>query len=202
MVADHERSSALLLALADESPEHGLDFEHILERCGKRAFGVMLIVVCLPAFLPLPAGAGAVSGPLAALLGLQLMIGMRRPWLPRRLREKRVPATRLRKLAQRIGPWLHRLQRLSRPRPEALITSAPGGFVVGAMITLLGIALSLPVPLTNYPLALLILAYAVALIERDGGLMLVLWLIGAVALGLTVQVSGELIEWVQAQLAS
>lgn len=200
MAHEYEGSSALLQAMADECRPEGLSFDEILDRSGRRAFGVILILVCLPAFLPLPAGAGAVSGPLAALLGLQLMIGQRRPWLPRRLRERRVSQVRIAGLSRRLGPWLGRLEHVSRPRLEGIVRSLPGGLVVGLMITLLGIALSLPIPLTNYPLALLIVAYAVALIERDGALMLVLWAISLFALGLTVGVSGELIELVRSKL--
>lgn len=200
MAREHERSSAMLQAMADECGAEGLSFDEILDRSGRRAFGVILILVCLPAFLPLPAGAGAVSGPLAALLGLQLMIGQRRPWLPKQLRARRVSQARITGLSRRVGPWLSRLEHVSRPRLEGIVRSIPGGFIVGVLITLLGVALSLPIPLTNYPLALLIVAFAVALIERDGALMLVLWAISLFALGVTIEVSGELIELARAKL--
>ena len=47
-----------------------------------------------------------------------------------------------------------------------------------SMLILLGILLFAPVPLTNYPFGLLLLGYAFALIERDGKLMLLCWILG------------------------
>jgi hypothetical protein len=38
------------------------------------------------AALATPVGAGAVAGPLVMLIGAQMLYGLDRPWLPRRLR--------------------------------------------------------------------------------------------------------------------
>jgi hypothetical protein len=58
---------------------------------------------------------------------------------------------------------------------------------------MLGVLMALPVPFTNYPLGGLILLFALALLERDGVLMLIAWvssLVGSVSLGL---LSGNLL---------
>lgn len=191
------RTSELLDQLAAQAETAPLPLHDVLEQFSRRAFGLLLLLVTLPAFLPLPAGAGAISGPLAALLGAQLLFGMRRPWLPRRLAAYVIPAPRLQALARRIGPWLRRLEHLSRPRWEILILSLPGSMLCGLLIVVLGVLLSLPVPLTNYPLALLILGYAVALIERDGVLMLILWLTGIAGIAVMAGLTGEAFSWAQ-----
>jgi hypothetical protein len=41
---------------------------------------------------------------------------------------------------------------------------------------LIGVALALPIPFTNYVFGILLVVYAVALIERDGITLLVAWL--------------------------
>lgn len=197
MGAGHVRTSDLLDQLAAQAESAPLPLHEVLEQFSRRAFGLLLVLVTLPAFLPLPAGAGAISGPLASLLGAQLLVGMRRPWLPRRMADYRMPAARLQALARRIGPWLRRLEHVSRPRWEVLILSLPGSMLCGIMIVLLGALLSLPVPLTNYPLALLIIGYAVALIERDGVLMLLLWLVGIATIAVMAGLTGEAFSWAQ-----
>ena len=58
---------------------------------------------------------------------------------------------------------------------------------------LLAIALALPLPLTNYPFGLVLLAFAFALIERDGALMLVAWGLGLVEIGVLVGFSSQVL---------
>lgn len=183
-MSPHEReltTSGLLAEIGrgDGSADpHAVDlvsFEEILQRFSRRAFGVLVLIATLPAFLPLPAGAGAISGPLVALLGVQMLFGMRQPWLPNRLRRRGIPRARLQRFAERLQPWLLRVERLVKPRLAGFTEHLASHVLSGFLLCLLGVLLSLPIPLTNYPLALLILAYAVALIERDGILLLIAW---------------------------
>ena len=48
---------------------------------GRGAFGMFLFVSVLPGFIPIPGFAGVVSGPLVAMIGLQLIIGAVATWL-------------------------------------------------------------------------------------------------------------------------
>jgi hypothetical protein len=63
----------------------------------------------------------------------------------------------------------------------------------GLLLLLLGVLLSLPIPLTNYLFGGIILLFALALLERDGALMLVAWGVGVIALTTTGALSGGLI---------
>jgi hypothetical protein len=63
---------------------------------------------------------------------------------------------------------------------------------------LLGMLLSLPLPLTNYPFGLVLLAFAFALIERDGRLMLVAWALGLAEISLIVGFSSTIMTWIGA----
>lgn len=184
--AERELSTSGLLAQigsgdreADVPPADTVTFDELLHHFSHRAFGVMVLVATLPAFLPVPAGAGAISGPLVALFGLQMLLGRRAPWLPQRLRRRGVPRTRFRRFAERMQPWLLRVERLVKPRLAGFTEHLASHVLSGLLLLLLGLLLSLPIPLTNYPIALLILAYAVALIERDGVLLLIAWALGA-----------------------
>lgn len=192
-------TSQLLEALADERPEGAdhdrIGLEEIVQRFGRRGFGVLTLIATLPAFLPLPAGAGAVSGPLVALMGLQMMLGLRRPWLPGRLRRHGIPRQRIRRFSARIGPWLRRIERLVRPRAEGLTRQLACHVLNGLVLLLLGILIALPIPLTNYPLGLLILLCAVALIERDGVLLALCWLATLAVAGFLGLAGGGALAW-------
>ena len=72
----------LLDALAEGEHGHAFTFGALLDHFRARAYGVFLLVSVLPAFVPLPIGAGAISGPLVMLFGLQLMVQMAHPWIP------------------------------------------------------------------------------------------------------------------------
>ena len=73
---------ALLDELANGDPDDTLALSDVLQDLGRSTFGVLLFMACLPAFLPIPGLAGALSGPLVMLTSVQLLFLMRRPWLP------------------------------------------------------------------------------------------------------------------------
>lgn len=194
-------TSSLLAQLSQGEALHKVTIDDLLSRFNRRAFGVMVLMFTLPAFLPLPAGAGAISGPLISLLGLQMMFGMRQPWIPKRWRSRGMRRERFARFSQRMLPWLLRVERLVKPRWSGLFTVQPAPAVTGLLLAVLGVLLSLPIPLTNYPLGLLILFYAIALIERDGIFLLLLWLIGiGTSVGL-IALGDNVWDWVQQLLA-
>jgi hypothetical protein len=195
---DSASTSELLAALADgQLGEHAADFDldELLAQFRRRAFGVLLLVVVLPVLLPIPFGIGALCGPLVCLVGLQLALRLRRPWLPRRLLKRRWSRASFARFLSRMQPWLRRLERLSRPRMDALFAVSAANIVTGLLLIAMGVLLSLPIPLTNYPFGLLILSYAFALIERDGALLLIAWLLSSVAIVVTGLASGEIAAW-------
>ena len=62
----------------------------------------------------------------------------------------------------------------------------------GLLLVLLGLLLSLPIPFTNYLFAGLLMLFALALLERDGVLMLVAWIAGGAAVWSFGLLSGNL----------
>lgn len=59
---------AILDTLLDGDHAQTLDFNALLSGLGRRAFGMLLFVAVLPAFIPIPIG-GAIAGPLVVLAG-------------------------------------------------------------------------------------------------------------------------------------
>lgn len=183
---------ALLDAIATGDPGQTLQLGEVFAGLGKRSFGMLLFVSTLPAFIPIPGVGGAISGPLVVLIGAQLLVGLRKPWLPRFVATRgphRHAVTRFRDL---ISPWLGRLERVVRPRAAGLLDHRLASMFTGALLVLLGLLLSLPIPFTNFLFGGLLLLFSLALLERDGRLMGVAWASGAIAVAVFGVLSGNL----------
>lgn len=157
-----------------------LPLADLLDAFSERAFGLFLLLAILPAFLPLPAGAGAISGPLVSLAGLQLLAQAEHPWLPRWLQRRPVSTASLERFRVRLVRPLAWLERVSRPRWPAMIDHPAAKATSGLLLVVLGGLLALPIPLTNYPFGLVLLVFAVALIERDGRTLAMAWALGVI----------------------
>ncbi|WP_162823693.1 exopolysaccharide biosynthesis protein [Lysobacter sp. TY2-98] len=178
---DHDRSTRVLLdGFADAASTHRLTFAELFAGLGDRAFGMLLMAAAAPAFIPIPGLAGGLSGPLVGLVGVQLVVRLQRPWLPKFIGRRSPRPTTLVHLRDRIAPWLARLERVVRPRAEVLLDHWLPGIVTGLLVLVTGLLLTLPIPFTNYALGVLVLLFALAFLERDGVLMLVAWA-GAIA---------------------
>ena len=171
-------------------PDELLPLRGLLAGLGRRAFGMLLFVATLPAFIPIPVG-GAISGPLVMLIGVQLLAGRRRPWLPRFIAVRGPHRGALLRFHRLVAPWLTRLERLVRPRLPQLFLQRMAMMLTGLLLVLLGFLLSLPIPLTNYLFGGLLLLFAFAMLERDGALLLVAWAGGLASIAVFGVLSGK-----------
>jgi hypothetical protein len=183
---------AVLRVLATGDPGDTMRLRGILEGLGRSLFGMLLFIATLPAFLPIPGVAGALSGPLVVLVGVQLLIGLRKPWLPRFVAERGPSRGTLARFEQRISPWLARLEHVIRPRLTQVLDHRAATMFTGLLLVLLGVLLALPIPFTNYLFGVLLMFYALALLERDGALMLAAWAGGVLAIAVFGVLSGTL----------
>ncbi len=189
---DEAGTRALLNAFALGDPDEILRMGYVFAGLGKRSFGMLLFVSTLPAFIPIPGVGGAISGPLVVLIGAQLLIGLRKPWLPRFIATRGPHRHLMVTFRDKLSPWLLRLERLVHPRADVLLDHRLASALSGLMLILLGILLALPIPFTNYLFGVLLLLFALALLERDGRLMAVAWIAGAISIGVFGVLSGNL----------
>ncbi|MFT3761776.1 MAG: exopolysaccharide biosynthesis protein [Pseudoxanthomonas sp.] len=190
----------MLDELAAGDPGERLPLADLLGNLRQSGFGLFLLICVLPAFLPIPGLAGGLSGPLTALVGLQLLVGLRRPWLPRFLARRGPHRGTIARFRDKFSGVLRRLEWVVRPRLAWVLERRIAGAVTGLLLILLGVLLSLPIPFTNYLFGVLLLVYAIALLEGDGALMLIAWLAGAVAIVVFGAASGSLLELAMALL--
>lgn len=190
--SDEAGTRVLLDAFATGDPQEILRLGDVFAGLGRRSFGMLLFVSTLPAFIPIPGVGGAISGPLAILIGMQLLTGLRKPWLPRFIATRGPHRHLIVRFRDRLSPWLARLERLVHPRADALLHHRLASALSGLMLVLLGLLLALPIPLTNYLFGGLLLLFALALLERDGWLMALAWIAGAISIGVFGVLSGSL----------
>jgi hypothetical protein len=201
----HRKPSApgmrsVLDSLAYGDPTDVLALRDVVSGLGRSTFGVLLFLASLPAFIPIPGLAGALSGPLVVLVGLQILILLPNPWLPGFIAKRGPLRSTVIRFDQKLSPWLRRMEKMIRPRLLNMVDHPLATIFTGLQLVLLGILLSLPIPLTNFLFAGLLMVYALALLERDGILMLIAWAMGSAAIGVFGVLSGNLVAWMWAWL--
>ena len=191
--ADPTRTTALLARALEASSAEKITIGEFLDPLGERAFGFLVLILALPNFIPVPIGVGGVMGVLVIYVGAQMLLGLQHPWLLRSMRDHGMPRKRVERFVARLTPLLRWLEHVCSPRLESL-TRQPAHRISGLLLVLVGIALALPIPFTNYVFGVLLVVYAVALIERDGAALIVAWLASVgVAIAL-VTLSGAAID--------
>jgi hypothetical protein len=197
----HTSTVALLDGFATGDPDDVLRLGDLLKDFGPAAFGMLLFLGVLPAFIPVPGVGGAIGGPMVILVGVQLLLGMRKLWLPQFLARRGPHRSAMMRFRQRMAPWLRRLEKLVRPRMAAFLDNRIALSFTGLLLILLGLLLALPIPFTNYVFGILLLLFALALLERDGALLLVAWVAGGIAIVVFGFLSGNLVESLTALFA-
>jgi hypothetical protein len=187
------RTSSLIAAMGDATASESVSLDDLLDNFRQRAFGALLLVVLLPTFIPVPVGIGAITGPILALIGVQMLLLQQHPWLPRWMGRRSMKRATIKRFGDRFRRLLGWLERVCKPRLPALIERRAAHAFTGLQIVLLGLMLALPIPFTNYPIGFLLLLYCIALIERDGVLMAIAWTLGLIAILASVLLSGELV---------
>ena len=161
----------------------------MLEQFDSRAFGAMLLVFGLLNCLPLPPGSSTILSLPILLLAPQIAWGSDIPWLPRKLVEHPLKRDDLRGLFRRLTPIVRRMELVTRPRLRILFGPV-GERLIGVVCTLLALVLVLPIPLGNLAPGATVAVLALALLQRDGLLALLGYLMAAVSVGLLVLSAG------------
>lgn len=168
----------------------------IVEAFGRRAFGALLFVFSVPNLLPLPPGSSTVLGAPLVLLAPQVAIGVRHPWLPKKLKARRLSRRDLAKAFDRLIPWLDRIEQASRPRLTWMFGSV-GDRLIGLACTLLALVLILPIPFGNMLPAATVGVLSLALIQRDGALAALGYGLFAASVGVLVMTANVAIAAAQ-----
>ena len=157
-----------LVVMAFGWPEERISIGAIVDMLAERGFGLLILLLALPTCLPIaPPGLSAIAGFPIAVIALQMVGGLPRPWLPKRILARTVSTEDLRKVVRGGLPVIERMEKVLKPR-FSLLTGPLAERMVGLLIALLGLMLASPIPFTNIPISFAILFLALGLIEQDG----------------------------------
>ncbi|GFZ90721.1 ABC transporter permease [Elstera cyanobacteriorum] len=193
-----EAASALLRRLIAEHPYERISLDDLLHGVGHRAFGLLLLLLALPNSIPLPSppGLSTIFGLPMAIFAAQLMLGQKEPWLPAFLRKKTLPRDEILKFLDRAQPYLTKVERRLKPRASSFVGPAAER-VAGLIILGLAIVLSMPIIFGNFLPAFAVLLMALAILARDGAMMVAGWVVSVIAVavvGLVIYVGIEAVK--------
>lgn len=153
-----------------------ISLQDIVDTFNSRGFGPVVALPGLIALLPTGAvpGVPSLCGIFIALIAIQLVMGRKSPWLPRRLRERGIEHDRWHRLIQRVRPWTQRIDHLLKPRLQWL-TGRTAQRLLALLMVCLGLVM---IPLELLPFAaalpaLAIVVMALGLTAGDGLMMLI-----------------------------
>ncbi|WP_305972353.1 MULTISPECIES: exopolysaccharide biosynthesis protein [unclassified Mameliella] len=159
-------------SLVAEAQGESVTLDWILSQLHERAFGLFLLILALPCCIPFLYGIPQIVSLPLMFVSVQILLGRRVPWLPSRLGARTVSTSGLGNLARRAGPWLRRIEAISRPRLGAL-TRRPIDQVVGLGLVLFSASIMVPLPGTNTVPGFAVVVVAMGLLQRDGVLVLI-----------------------------
>lgn len=160
--------SRRLLAIGRDAKRGELTVGLLFDGLAAEGLGLTLLLLTLPALIPLPGPFGMLFGTLVALVTLQLMLGVDRLWLPDALHRRPLPARLLRKVVRGGLSWTALFERALREDRMAWLTGRRARMLLALPLLLMAITIVLPIPLGNVMPALALIAAATGLMVRDG----------------------------------
>lgn len=170
--ADGESLGAQIEGMIARMPSDHVSLGELLDLFGDEGLLLLTILLTIVFLIPVSIpGVSTVFGGAILLIGVSRLLD--RPlWLPRRLREKALPAAKLRPALTGGMSWVRRLERISRPhRIAGLVDGRVANPVNNLAFILAALLLMAPfgfVPFSNTLPGVALLFYGIGLIQRDG----------------------------------
>lgn len=180
-------TSELLQLVVVQNANDKMSVGEIKNSLHERGFGVLLAIAALPICLPIPVPPGYTtffSIPLF-IFSVQMMWGMKSPWLPEWLSRKEINKKSLQKLIEKATPWLRKIESYLHPRLTYISVHA-WERIIGIFAFIFTISISLPIPLTNFPPGWGILIMSLGLLNKDGLTIIVGMIVGTIGVGITL----------------
>lgn len=175
--------SQRLKQIIDESDAERLSFTDLAAKLQSRAWGGLLFIFAAINVLPLPPGTSVFFAIPLMIVSAQMVLGRSSPWFPARIDRRGVRKIELQRLIAKIQGVEARIERVLKPRLASLTGSAATR-VIGLICFLLALLAAIPIPLFHMAPAAAILIYGLALVYRDGAVVIVA--AAATVLGLIV----------------
>jgi hypothetical protein len=165
------RFSQDIKSLLQRLSEQPLTLGDILTETSERGFSLVITLLVLPFLFPMPPGLTSPLGGACLILSLQMVLGRRSPWLPKKIANYQFPSSFAQVILQNLRRVTKIIEKIARPRLEKVANHPLTWRFNGLCISWLTILLISPVPFTNPIPTVGILLLAIATIESDGLLM-------------------------------
>jgi len=161
-----------LAQIAEEVGPDRLSFTGLAAQLRSRAWGALLFIFAAINVLPLPPATSWIFAIPLALVSAQMLLGRTSPWFPTRIDRRGVTRQQLRQLIAKVE-WIElRVERIFKPRMAAL-TGPAATRLIGLVCFFLALVAAVPVPLFHIAPAAAAVLFGLALIYRDGALVIV-----------------------------
>lgn len=165
------RFSQDIKSLLQRLSEQPLTLGDILTETSERGFSLVITLLVLPFLFPMPPGLTSPLGGACLILSLQMVLGRRSPWLPKKIANYQFPSSFAQVILQNLRRVTKIIEKIARPRLKKVANHPLIWRFNGLCISWLTILLISPVPFTNPIPTVGILLLAIATIEADGLLM-------------------------------
>jgi hypothetical protein len=159
----HASISRLIAEVVERCPGERITLGEMAEAFGDRAFGLLILMLCLPGLLP---GMATIFGTPMLILGVQMGLGFRKPKLPGFIARQSLKRTDVLRLTSGSSKWLARIETWVKPRPGPF-TNNTADKVVGWLTAYAALMLILPGPGTNGPPAFGTIVMSLGVLEHD-----------------------------------
>jgi hypothetical protein len=180
--------SKRLVQIINETEDERLSFTNLAAQLHSRAWGGLLFIFAAINVLPLPPGTSVFFAIPLMIVSAQMVLGRASPWFPARIDRRGVKKTELKRLIAKISGLEARIERVLKPRLGSL-TGPTSTRIIGIVCFLVALLAAIPIPLFHMAPAAAILLCGLALIYRDGALVIV----AAVAAVLSLAVDAALV---------
>ena len=163
--------SKRLAQIIEQSRSDRLSFTALASQLQSRAWGGLLFIFAAINVLPLPPGTSVFFAIPLMIVSAQMVLGRASPWFPQRIDRRGVKREELQRLITKFK-WVEvRIERVLKPRIAAL-TGPTATRLIGLVCFLLALMAAIPIPLFHMAPAAAILLFGLALIYRDGALVI------------------------------
>ena len=180
-----ESLSATLRGVAETLPEGTVSVRYLLTTVGEHSMLLLCIILTIPFLTPIPLpGVSTIFGAIIMLIAAGIILN-RLPWLPRQVLDRPISSEQLGKVMQRGSQLSAKIERFVKPRLSVLSATTTVNRVNGLLLLLGGTMLILPlpfIPLSNMIPGYGILFLAIGMLQRDGLMILLGYLLNIATL--------------------
>ncbi len=189
-------SRILLRAASQRRDEQSVCIADVLTDLGDRSFAWSMLFFAMLNVIPLPPGSTLVLAIPVLLVTGQMALGFTHLSLPGFVTRRRVSRDALRRGVVRMRPLLRPFERILRPRRVWLFTRR-NEQIMAILLFAVAVALYIPLPGSGFLPAFSLMIAALAMLERDGLVMLLGLGMGVVSILITLGVIAALLAGVQ-----